>query len=67
MILYTLPDGTIATNIKTYIDAWHAYALPICEHTGLSLLAYDPNIVVGTQDYKLVICLPKWFVERLSL
>lgn len=64
---YKLPNGTETTNPDTYTDAWHAFAAPICKHTDLILLAYDPDIVVGTPNGSRQVHLPVWFVEKLHL
>lgn len=64
---YKLPNGTETTNTDTYIDTWHAFAEPICKRTGLTLLAFDPDIVIGTPNGSRQVRLPVWFVEKLRL
>lgn len=62
---YRLPNGTETTDPDTYIDTWHAFTAPICKCTGLTLLAFDPDIVIGTPNGSRQVRLPVWFVEKL--
>lgn len=63
---YRLPDRTETTSMKKWITAWEDLATPICKATGLVLLAYDPDVWIGTTDWKKTVSLPVWFCELLG-
>jgi hypothetical protein len=63
-LYYKLPDGKTTRSSKTYFKAWRNFAKPICEATGMKLIGFDPEILIGNGTVS--IDLPNWFVQKIN-
>lgn len=44
--VYRLPDGSVTTKPKEYVDAWRAIHEPFCEAIGAKIIGCDPDILI---------------------